>query len=94
MCDRSFHELDFPFTIAGKTFDELWLLVDGIYPLLSRFVKPLSVPMNTVEALFLLWQESSRKDVECFFGMLKKKHLFLKLIGMAFLEDIIDAFYT
>jgi hypothetical protein len=28
------------------------------------------------------------------FWHVKKKHLFLKLIGMAFLEDIIDAFYT
>jgi hypothetical protein len=76
MCDGSFHELDFQFTIGGETFDELWILVDGIYPPISRFVKPLSVPINTVEALFSLWQESSRKDVERFFGVFKKKFIY------------------
>jgi hypothetical protein len=58
-------------------FNELWFLVDGIYPALARFVKPLSVPLNDDEALFSLWQESKRKDIERFFGVLKKSFTYL-----------------
>ena len=79
MCDGSFEDIDFPFNIGGEVFQQLWMLVDGIYPLLSRFVKPISVPLGETEALFSLWQESKRKDVERFFGVFKKKfHFFTK----------------
>jgi hypothetical protein len=47
-------------------FHELWMLVDGIYPSLSHFVKPLSVPVGDSEALFSLWQEAKHKDIERF----------------------------
>jgi hypothetical protein len=30
------------------------MLVDGIYPSIARFVKPISVPIGDVEALFSL----------------------------------------
>ena len=63
---------DFPFEIAGETFETLWLLVDGIYPSLARFVKPLSAPIDDNETLFSLWQEAKRKDIERFFGVFKK----------------------
>jgi len=65
------------FTIGCEQFVQLWLLVDGIYPPLSRFVKPISGPIGDTEALFSLWQESKRKDVERFFGVFKKKIHFL-----------------
>jgi len=52
LCDGSFAELDFTFSIGGQVFDHLWMLVDGIYPSLARFVKPISVPIGTHEALF------------------------------------------
>lgn len=45
----------------------LWMLVDGIYPPLAQFVKPLTVPIGDSEALFSLWQESKHKDIEPFF---------------------------
>jgi hypothetical protein len=77
MCDGSFDELDFPFTIAGQLFHQLWLLVDGVYPLLARFVKPISVLIGDVEALFSLWQELKHQDVECFFRVFKKKSFLL-----------------
>jgi hypothetical protein len=66
ICDGSFEEMDFPFTITGEHFDQLYMLVDGIYPPMSRFVTPLSVPIGDSEALFSLWQESKRKDIERF----------------------------
>ena len=63
---------DFPFEIAGETFETLWLLVDGIYPSLAWFVKPLSVPIDDNEMLFSLRQEAKRKDIERLFGVFKK----------------------
>jgi hypothetical protein len=78
MCDGTFDEVDFQFTIGGEEFQQLWLLVDGIYPPLSRFVKPISVPIGDTEALFSMWQEVKRKDVERSFGVLKKNSLICK----------------
>jgi len=72
LCNGSFSELDFPFPIGGEIFHELWMLVDGIYPSLARFVKPISVPVGKREELFSLWQEAARKTIECFFGVFKK----------------------
>ncbi len=72
LCYGSFSNNDFTFIIGGKTFHELWFLVDGIYPSLSRFVKPLTVPIDDNEAIFSMWQESKRKDFKPFFGMFKK----------------------
>jgi len=95
ICDGSFEQMDFPFIIGGEHFDKLWMLVDGIYPPLSRFVKPLSVPIGDTEALFSLWQESKRKDIERFFAVFKGKFgFFTSAIPFAFIEDIIEAFYA
>jgi hypothetical protein len=48
-----------------------------------------------VEALYSLWQEAKRKDIERFFGVFKKKFCFFsKAIPFAFVEDVIEAFYT
>ena len=71
-------EIDFQFTIGGEEFQQLWLLVDGIYPPLSRFVKPISVPIGDTEALFSMWQEAKQKNVERFFGVFKKKITYLQ----------------
>jgi hypothetical protein len=73
ICDGSFEKYDFPFTIGGEQFEQLWMLVDGIYPQLSRFVKTISVPLGVVEALYSLWQEAKHKGIELFFGVFKKK---------------------
>jgi hypothetical protein len=94
LCDGSFSELDFPFCIRGESFGQLWMLVDGIYPVLARFVQPISVPIGDSEALFSLWQESKQKDIEQFFGMFKKKfHFFNHPIPFSFMEEIIETFY-
>lgn len=65
--------IDFPYNIGETQFNKLFYLVDGIYPLLSRFVKTISVPINKAETNFSGWQESSRKDVERAFGVLQAK---------------------
>jgi hypothetical protein len=61
MCNSSFEQIDFPFTIGGEQLLQLWLLAVGINPPLFRFVKPISVPNGTTEALFSLWQETKGK---------------------------------
>jgi hypothetical protein len=94
-CDGSFSTCDFSFEIGGETFHHLWLLVDGIYPATARFVKPLSVPVDDDEALFSLWQEAKRKDVERFFGVFKKKfNMFNNPIKLFYMSDIIHACYS
>ncbi len=40
---------DFPFSIAGRTFEKLFVLVDGIYPELARFVKTFSEPVGKMQ---------------------------------------------
>jgi hypothetical protein len=94
MCDGTFDDIDFSFSIGGEDFQQLWMLVDGIYPPISRFVKPISVPLGDIEALFSLWQESKCKDVGHFFGVFKKKfHSFAKPVPFAYIADILNLFY-
>jgi hypothetical protein len=75
LCNGSFSKLDFSFTIGGEVFHQLWMLLDGIYPSLARFVKPISVPIEQREALFSMWQESKQKDFE-HFGVLSGNFIF------------------
>jgi len=94
LCDGSFSKLDFPFTVGGERHEQLWMLVDGIYPSLARFVKPISVPVGKRETLFSSWQEAKRKDIERFFAVFKQKFgFFSRPITFAFMEDIIPTFY-
>ena len=62
--DGSFaRDVDFEFTISDdKVFNHLWILVDGIYPDLSRFVKTLQRPVGRRERRYAaVWQESAQK---------------------------------
>jgi hypothetical protein len=65
----SFGDIDFPFRVANKTFNKLWLMTDGIYPELSRFVKTISVPTNLTHKMYAKWQEACRKSVERAFSV-------------------------
>jgi hypothetical protein len=65
------------FFIGGEEFNELFFLVDGIYPPLSRFVKTIPVPVNDQEVGYVTWQEGSRKDVERGFGCWQSKFRWL-----------------
>lgn len=62
-----------PFEIAGQSFDQLFILVDGIYPRYSRFVKAIKEPITKREKRFTTFQESARKDIERAFGVLQCK---------------------
>jgi hypothetical protein len=65
--------VDFPFSINKQKYTKLWVLVDGIYPEISRFVKTISVPIGKSEKAFARWQEACRKSVERAFGVLQRK---------------------
>lgn len=71
--DGSHSKIDFSFTIGDHCFNNLYYLVDGIYPPISRFVKTISSPINRSERIFAGWQEAARKDVERAFGVLQMK---------------------
>jgi Plant transposon protein len=71
--DGTNDSLDFDFKIGGKTFTELFYLVDGIYPDLSRFVKSTKGPITVPQRLYSGWQEGIQKDIERAFGVLQCK---------------------
>jgi hypothetical protein len=81
--------IDFPFTINQQEFTKLFVLVDGIYPELARFVKPLSEPVGPNKVAYSKWQESSRKDIERTFGVLQRKfHILVKHMELWYREEI------
>lgn len=90
--DGSFHrDVDFEYTIAGRQFRHLFLLVDGIYPELSRFVKTLDEAVGDGNKRFAMWQESSRKDIERTFGVLQRKfHILSKPVELWYVNEIRD----
>ena len=55
----------------------MFLLVDGIYPSYSRFVKGISEPLDEQETVFTEWQEKARKDIERAFGVLQASFQFV-----------------
>jgi Plant transposon protein len=82
-------DVDFDFEINETTFNELWIMVDGIYPELSRFVKNVSVPLTDEEKRYSKWQEACRKSVERAFGIVQRKfHILVHPMEFFFEEDI------
>ena len=74
--DGSFaNDVDFEFGIGeDRVFHRLvWVLVDGIDPKFSRFVKTIQEPVGRNASTYARWQESARKDVEQAFGVLQRK---------------------
>ncbi len=61
------------FQVAGDLFQRLFVLVDGIYPQYSRFVKGIHLPVTETEKSFTAWQEAARKEVERAFGVLQAR---------------------
>jgi hypothetical protein len=69
LLDRTFHELEdaaavVPFMIKEEQFNKVFVLVDGIYPLYSRFVRGIKVPATREEKKYTSWQEGAREDME------------------------------
>jgi hypothetical protein len=80
--DGTFHEVEaeaavVPFMIKEEQFNKVFVLVDGIYPSYSRFVRGIKVPATREEKKYTSWQEGARKDVERAFGVLKNTWQFL-----------------
>jgi Plant transposon protein len=76
LLDGSFATLEadvVPYNIGTESFKEMYVLVDGIYPLYSRFIRGFKEPVRQWETKFTAWQEASRKDIERAFGVLKGK---------------------
>jgi hypothetical protein len=65
-----------PYQIGHETFQNLLILVDGIYPQYSRFVKGIKQPITYEETKYTAWQEGARKDVERALGNLKSRWQF------------------
>ena len=72
MHDGTHLKLDFSFTAEGEVFDNLYYLVDGIYPALAQFLRTITDPKSKI-ASFFARQEVYRKDVERGFVVLKIK---------------------
>jgi hypothetical protein len=62
-----------PFHVDGDLFQRLFVLVDGIYPQYSRFVKGIHLPVTESEKSYTAWQEAARKDIERAFGVLQAR---------------------
>jgi hypothetical protein len=63
-----------PFDIGtSQSFLKMFMLVDGIYPSYSRFIRGFKEPVTTEESTFTSWQEGARKDVERAFGVFQAK---------------------
>ena len=52
-----------PFKILQEEFERMFILVDGIYPPYSRFVKGIKDPNTQQEKYYTKWQEGARKDI-------------------------------
>jgi len=62
-----------PFRIGNMMTTKAFFPVDGIYPLLTRFCKTITVPQNPAQTKYAAWQVAVRKDVERGFGVLGSK---------------------
>ncbi|GKC93936.1 ALP1-like protein [Tanacetum coccineum] len=88
---------EIPFVANGVTYPSGYYLVDGIYPELAPLVKTIPEPSNDdhKRILFKQKQESTRKDVERVFGVLKKKWAILANPARALRKDrIVSMMYT
>jgi hypothetical protein len=61
------------FTVNDHEHHMGYYLTDGIYPFWPVFIKGVLVPQQEKHQFFLMKQASMRKDVECAFGLLKKR---------------------
>uniref|UniRef100_A0A0D3BCM3 DDE Tnp4 domain-containing protein n=1 Tax=Brassica oleracea var. oleracea TaxID=109376 RepID=A0A0D3BCM3_BRAOL len=59
------------FKVNNHTYRMAYYLTDGIYPNWSTFIQSIPLPQGNKAELFAKHQESTRKDVERAFGVLK-----------------------
>ena len=75
MLDGIHDKIDFSFEINREHFSQLYYLVDGIYPSLSRFLSTVNDPTTALDCFFAPRQERFRKSIERAFGVWKRKFL-------------------
>jgi len=76
-------------TIAGMALTWFYYLTDGIYPDWRVFVKTYKTPRNKKEKTFGKQQESVRKAIERFFGVLFRRYRILRQpCALWFKEDM------
>ncbi|GJU69280.1 ALP1-like protein [Tanacetum coccineum] len=82
-----------PFVANGVTYPSGYYLIDGIYPELATLVKTIPEPADDdhKRILYKKKQDSTRKDVERAFGVLKKKWAILANLTRALRKDRIEA---
>ena len=79
--DKAFTEAKFKIQISEKKWiveQGVYLLVDGGYHKWRIMICPLKHTVDTDKARWSEFAESLRKDVECSFGILKKRFQLLK----------------
>ncbi len=91
MMDGSHDAIDFSFDIDGQQFDQLYYLVDGIYPSLSWFLATVNDPTTALDCFYAPKQEGWRKSIERAFGVLKKKFLSIGTKSVLYHRE--DMFY-
>jgi Plant transposon protein len=75
----------------GNSRDWNYFLVDGIYPEWSIFVNTYSNPIEPKKRTFAKKQESTRKDIECAFGVLVQRfHVLQRPLRGWYQEDLVD----
>lgn len=72
------------FTVNGHEYNAGYYLADGIYPSWPVFMKGVPVPQTQKHRFFSERQASVRKDVECAFGLLKKRFNILAIPGRSY----------
>ena len=84
-----------PFSIGEESFEQLYVLVDGIYPVRTRFVKAIKEPISDREKALSSWQEAARKDIERAFGLLQTRFKVLSrailLRNLVTIENMVTA---
>nr|GEY61859.1 hypothetical protein [Tanacetum cinerariifolium] len=95
-CDEKDHTPEISFVVNGVTYRSGYYLVDGIYPELATLVTTIQEPADNdhKRILYKKKQESTKKDVERAFGVLKKKWAILANLTRALRKDrIVNMIY-
>ena len=69
MLDKEHDKIDFPFEINGKPFNQLYYLVDGIYPSLTGTLPSINNPTIKLNIWFTPKKEGFRTSLEKAFGV-------------------------
>jgi hypothetical protein len=78
------------FTVNDREHHIEYYLTDGIYPSWPVFVKGITVPQQEKHRFFSIKQASMGKDVECAFGLLKKRFNKLAIPGQSYSQRTLN----